>query len=77
MAYAIQHEKPKLQSIANAPVVQYLINLSFRIFKSPSPLKNSANCGGAGQGKSDLIAKRRQQLDKLDELIKARFVEIS
>ena len=25
---------------------------------------------------SDLIAKRRQQLDKLDELIKARFVEI-
>lgn len=25
---------------------------------------------------SDLIAKRRQQLDKLDELVKARFVEI-
>lgn len=25
---------------------------------------------------SDLIAKRRQQLDKLDEMVKARFVEI-
>ena len=25
---------------------------------------------------SDLIAKRREQLDKLDELVKARFVEM-
>lgn len=25
---------------------------------------------------SDLIAKRRQQLEKLDELVKARFVEM-
>lgn len=43
LAYAIQHEKPKLQSIANAPVVPILNKSQFSDIQVPlPPLTNSA-----------------------------------
>lgn len=77
LAYAIQHEKPKLQSIANAPVVPILNKSQFSDIQVPlPPLEEQRKIAAVLDKVSDLIAKRRQQLDKLDELIKARFVEM-
>lgn len=77
LAYAIQHEKPKLQSIANAPVVPILNKSQFSDIQVPlPPLDEQRKIAAVLDKVSDLIAKRRQQLDKLDELIKARFVEM-
>lgn len=77
LAYAIQHEKPKLQSIANAPVVPILNKSQFSDIQVPlPPLEEQRKIAAVLDKVSDLIAKRRQQLDKLDELVKARFVEM-
>lgn len=77
LAYAIQHEKPKLQSIANAPVVPILNKSQFSDIQVPlPPLDEQRKIAAVLDKVNDLIAKRRQQLDKLDELIKARFVEM-
>lgn len=77
LAYAIQHEKPKLQSIANAPVVPILNKSQFSDIQVPlPPLDEQRKIAAVLDKVSDLIAKRRQQLDKLDELIKAKFVEM-
>lgn len=51
---------------------QYILDISI-----PLPGANEQRKIAAVLDKvSDLIAKRRQQLDKLDEMVKARFVEI-
>ena len=77
LAYAIQHEKPKLQSIANAPVVPILNKSQFSNIQVPlPPLEEQRKIAAVLDKVSDLIAKRRQQLDKLDEMVKSRFVEM-
>ena len=77
LAYAIQHEKPKLQSIANAPVVPILNKSQFSDIQVPlPPLDEQRKIAAVLDKVNDLIAKRRQQLDKLDELVKAKFVEM-
>lgn len=67
-----QYEKQK-QGVAQ-------INLSLQNvsdFRIPQfPLDEQRRIAAVLDKVSDLIAKRRQQLDKLDELVKARFVEM-
>lgn len=77
LAYAIQRERPKLQSIANAPVVPILNKSQFSDIEIPlPPLSTQRRIAAVLDKVSALIAKRRQQLDKLDELVKSRFVEM-
>lgn len=77
LAYAIQHEKPKLQSIANAPVVPILNKSQFsNIEISLPPLNEQRKIATVLDKVSNLIIKRKQQLDKLDELVKSRFSEV-
>ena len=77
LAYAIQRERPKLQSIANAPVVPILNKSQFSDIEIPLPsLEEQRKIAAVLDKVSDLIAKRRTQLDKLDELVKSRFIEM-
>ena len=77
LAYAIQYEKPRLQNIANAPVVPILNKSQFSDIEIPLPsLEEQRKIAAVLDKVSDLIAKRRQQLEKLDLLVKARFTEM-
>ena len=77
LAYAIQYEKPKLQNIANAPVVPILNKSQFSDIEIPLPsLEEQRKIAVVLDKVCDLIAKRRQQLEKLDFLVKVRFVEM-
>lgn len=77
LAYAIQRERPKLQSIANAPVVPILNKSQFSDIEiSLPPLAEQRKIAAVLDKVSSLIAKRRQQLDKLDDLVKSRFMEM-
>lgn len=77
LAYALQYAKPKLQSIANAPVVPILKKSQFSNIDIFLPsLAEQRKIAAVLDKVSDLIAKRRQQLTKLDELVKAKFVEM-
>lgn len=77
LAYALLYEKPRLQNASNAPVVPILNKSQFSEIEIPLPLLDEQRKIAAVLDKvSDLIAKRRQQLDKLDTLMKARFVEM-
>ncbi len=77
LAYALQYAKPKLQSIANAPVVPILNKSQFSNIDIFLPsLAEQRKIAAVLDKVSDLIAKRRQQLTKLDELVKSRFIEL-
>ena len=77
LAYAIQHAKPKLQSVANAPVVPILNKSQFSDIEIPLPsLVEQRKIAAVLDKVSDLIDKRHQQLDKLDLLVKSKFVEM-
>ena len=51
---------------------QYILDISFLLPEANEQRKIAAVLDRV----SDLIAKRRQQLDKLDELVKSRFIEM-
>lgn len=77
VAYAIQHLKPKLQNVANSAVVPIINKNQFSNIEIDLPsLDEQRRIAAVLDKVSDLIAKRREQLDKLDELVKARFVEM-
>ena len=77
VAYTIQYLKPQLQTIANAAVVPILNKSQFSDIEIPlPPLDEQRRIAAVLDKISGLIAKRREQLDKLDELVKARFVEM-
>ena len=77
VAYSIQYLKPQLQTIANAAVVPILNKSQFSDIEIPlPPLDEQRRIAAVLDKVSGLIAKRRAQLDKLDELVKARFVEM-
>lgn len=77
IAYAIQNQQHRLQDIANAAVVPILNKTQFSNIEIPLPsLDEQRRIAAVLDKVSDLIAKRRAQLDKLDELVKARFVEM-
>lgn len=78
LAYALLYLKPQLASIANAPVVP-IINKSqfgdFEIIITEDKYKQ-IEIAEALDGVADIIRKRNDQLNCLDDLIKARFVEM-
>lgn len=77
IAYAIQNQQHRLQDIANAAVVPILNKTQFSNIEIPLPsLDEQRRIAAVLDKVSDLIVKRRAQLDKLDELVKARFVEM-
>ena len=77
LAYAIQYKRPQLQSIANAPVVPILNKSQFSDLEINIPrLDEQRKIAETLDKVSDLIAKRRQQLDKLDLLVKSKFIEM-
>lgn len=77
LAYAIQSSKSRLEHIANAPVVPILNKSQFSDIEIPLPSLDEQRKIAAVLDKiSDLTVKRRRQLDKLDELVKSRFVEM-
>ena len=77
IAYAIQSQQHRLQDIANAAVVPILNKTQFSDIEILlPPLEEQRRIATTLDKVSDLIAKRRAQLDKLDLLVKARFVEM-
>lgn len=63
--------------LVNGATRQKLTQADMRKMEIPvPPLAEQRKIAAVLDKVSDLIAKRRQQLDKLDELVKARFVEM-
>ena len=77
LMYYLQNMRPYLEQESRGVAQKgiYLKQLSNLSIILP-PLDEQRKIAAALDKVSDLIAKRRQQLDKLDELIKARFVEM-
>lgn len=77
LAYAIQHKQPLLQTIANAPVVPIINKSQFSDIEIRIPcLHEQQEAINNLDSICNTIALRKQQLAKLDELVKARFVEM-
>lgn len=77
IAYAIQSQQHRLQDIANAAVVPILNKTQFSDIEISLPrLEEQRRIAVLLDKVSDLITKRRAQLDKLDLLVKSRFVEM-
>ena len=77
LAYAVQWGKAKMQKIANAPVVPILNKTQFSEIEVKVPsLSEQRHVATVLNKVCNLIALRKQQLAKLDELVKARFVEM-
>ena len=78
LAYAILQAKPRLEAIANAPVVPIINKSQFGEF--PIYIENDLTQQKKIVEKLDklngIINSRKAELNKLDELIKARFVEL-
>ena len=77
VAYAIQNMQPQMQSAANAAVVPILNKTQFLNIEVPLLPIGEQKRIACNLNKIDkLISLRKQQLAKLDELVKARFVEM-
>lgn len=77
LAYAIQFKKNELQQLANAPVVPILNKTQFSNIQICLPLIEKQNKIVKILDKlNEIINKRQQQLKKLDELVKSRFIEM-
>ena len=77
VAYAIQNMQPQMQSTANAAVVPILNKTQFLNIEVPLLPIGEQKRIACNLNKIDkLISLRKQQLAKLDELVKARFVEM-
>ena len=77
LAYAIQNSQAKLQDIANAPVVPIINKTQFSDIEIRlPPLSEQKKCVERLKSVSKLISLRKEQLAKLDMLVKSRFVEL-
>lgn len=77
LAYEIQFKKDKLQELANAPVVPILNKTQFSNIQIKLPAIEEQNKIVANLDKvNEIIDKRKQQIKKLDELVKSRFIEM-
>lgn len=77
VAYAIQNVQPQMQNTANAAVVPILNKTQFSNIEIPLPsLETQKQIVECLDKVTSLISLRKQQLAKLDELVKARFVEM-
>ena len=77
LAYAIQNKQPEMQDVANAPVVPILNKTQFSDIEINLPsLTEQEEMVEKLNAVSWLIALRIEQLAKLDQLVKSRFVEL-
>ena len=77
LAYEIQFKKDELQELANAPVVPILNKTQFSNIQIKLPAIEEQNKIVANLDKvNEIIDKRKQQIKKLDELVKSRFIEM-
>ena len=77
LAYAIQNKQPEMQDIANAPVVPILNKTQFSDIEIKLPsLSEQKDIVEKLNTVSKLITLRKEQLAKLDQLIKSRFIEL-
>ena len=78
LAYALVFAKPQLIAIANAPVVPIINKSQFGDFEINiiEGLQKQAEVARTLDIVAGVISKRQQQLSTLDNLIKARFVEM-
>lgn len=78
LAYALLYAKPRLVAIANAPVVPIINKSQFGDFeiKVTENTEYQSKAVEVLDTVNAIIESRRQQLQKLDELVKARFVEM-
>lgn len=77
VAYAIQNVQPQMQNTANAAVVPILNKTQFSNIEISLPsLETQKQIVEFLDKVTSLISLRKQQLAKLDELVKARFVEM-
>ena len=77
LAYAIQYKKNEIQGIANAAVVPILNKTQFSDIEVNLPqLDEQLKIAAVLDKLTSTISLRKQQLSKLDELVKARFVEM-
>ena len=77
LAYAVQNKQPEMQDIANAPVVPILNKTQFSDIKIKLPsLTDQEEVADKLNIVSWLISLRQEQLAKLDELVKSRFIEL-
>ena len=77
LAYAIQNKQAEMQDIANAPVVPILNKTQFSDIEIKLPsLSEQEDIVEKLNAVSKLIALRKEQLIKLDQLVKSRFIEL-
>lgn len=77
LAYAIFSLQQYLQDKANAPVVPIINKKDFSAIEIPlPPIDEQKRIAEELDKISELIAKRKSQLQKLDLLVKAKFVEM-
>ena len=77
LAYAIQNKQAEMQDIANAPVVPILNKTQFSDIEIKLPsLSEQENIIQRLNAVSKLISLRKEQLAKLDQLVKTRFIEL-
>lgn len=74
LAYAIQNKQAQMQDIANAPVVPILNKTQFSDIEIKLPtLSEQAKVAGNMNTVSKLIALRKAQLAKMDQLVKSKL----
>ncbi|MBE6882844.1 MAG: hypothetical protein E7489_07550 [Ruminococcaceae bacterium] len=77
IAYAIQSNKKKMQNIANAPVVPIINKTQFSDIEIKTEnIEIQKKVVSKLEKVDELISCRKEQLLKLDELVKARFIEL-
>ena len=77
LAYAIQNKQKEMQDIANAPVVPILNKTQFSEIEIELPsIESQTEVVAKMRAIDDLTSLRKQQLSKLDELVKSRFIEM-
>ena len=77
VAYAIQSKQAEIQDIANAPVVPIINKTQFSNIEIPIPsLEVQKDIVSKLDKISNVIALRKEQLAKLDRLVKSRFMEL-
>ena len=78
LAYNLLYSKPKLETIANAPVVPIINKTQFGdfILTVEEDIQKQAEIVSVLDKITGIVESRKKELESFDELIKARFVEI-
>ena len=78
LAYNLLYSKPRLEAIANAPVVPIINKTQFGDFKLniEEDIAKQAEIVSVLDKLTGIIESRKKELESFDELIKARFVEM-